>query len=153
LNKVVASADAAVADIPEGATLMVGGFGLCGIPENLIAALVRLGVKGLSTISNNMGVDQFGMGRMLETGMIVGHTGSYVGENRLLEEKVLKGEIDLTLLPQGTLAERIRAGGAGFRRFTLRRAWGRWLPRTRRRASSTASFTCWSIGCVRTLRW
>lgn len=117
LNKVVASADAAVADIFEGATLMVGGFGLCGIPENLIAALVRRGVKGLRTISNNMGVDQFGMGRMLETGMIVGHTGSYVGENRLLEEKVLKGEIDLTLLPQGTLAERIRAGGAGIPAF------------------------------------
>ena len=117
MNKVVASADAAVADIFEGATLMVGGFGLCGIPENLIAALVRLGVKGLRTISNNMGVDQFGMGRMLETGMIVGHTGSYVGENRLLEEKVLKGEIELTLLPQGTLAERIRAGGAGIPAF------------------------------------
>jgi 3-oxoacid CoA-transferase subunit A len=117
LNKVVASADAAVADVPEGATLMVGGFGLCGIPENLIAALVRRGVKRLRTISNNMGVDQFGMGRMLETGMIVAHTGSYVGENRLLEEKVLKGEIDLTLLPQGTLAERIRAGGAGIPAF------------------------------------
>ena len=117
MNKVVESADAAVADIPHGATLMVGGFGLCGIPENLIAALVRLGVKGLRTISNNMGVDQFGMGRMLETGMIVGHTGSYVGENRLLEEKVLKGEIDLTLIPQGTLAERIRAGGAGIPAF------------------------------------
>ncbi len=117
MNKVVESADAAVADIPEGATLMVGGFGLCGIPENLIAALVRLGVKGLRTISNNMGVDQFGMGRMLETGMIVAHTGSYVGENKLLEDKVLKGEIDLTLLPQGTLAERIRAGGAGIPAF------------------------------------
>ena len=117
MNKVVESADAAVADIPDGATLMVGGFGLCGIPENLIAALVRLGVKGLRTISNNMGVDQFGMGRMLETGMIVGHTGSYVGENKLLEEKVLKGEIDLTLIPQGTLAERIRAGGAGIQGF------------------------------------
>src|SRR5271155_4535486 len=96
---------------------MVGGFGLCGIPENLIAALVRLGVKGLRTISNNMGVDQFGMGRMLETGMIVAHSGSYVGENKLLEDKVLKGEIDLTLIPQGTLAERIRAGGAGIPAF------------------------------------
>ena len=113
----VESADAAVADIPEGATLMVGGFGLCGTPENLIAAMVRVGVKGLRTISNNMGVDQFGMGRMLETGMIVAHTGSYVGENRLLEEMVLRGEIDLTLLPQGTLAERIRAGGAGIPAF------------------------------------
>jgi len=117
LNKVVESADAAVADIPDGATLMVGGFGLCGIPENLIAALVRRGVKGLHTVSNNMGVDQFGMGRMLETGMIVAHTGSYVGENKLLENKVLRGEIDLTLIPQGTLAERIRAGGAGIPAF------------------------------------
>ena len=117
MNKVVESADAAVADIPDGATLMVGGFGLCGIPENLIAALVRRGVKDLRTISNNMGVDQYGMGRMLETGMIVAHTGSYVGENRLLEEKVLKGEIDLTLIPQGTLAERMRAGGAGIPAF------------------------------------
>ncbi len=117
MRKVVESADAAVADIPEGATLMVGGFGLCGIPENLIAALVRRGVKGLKTISNNMGVDRFGMGRMLEEGMIVSHTGSYVGENKLLEEQVLKGEIDLTLLPQGTMAERIRAAGAGIPAF------------------------------------
>ncbi|MBV8675088.1 MAG: CoA transferase subunit A [Acidobacteriaceae bacterium] len=117
MNKAVESADAAVADIPDGATLMVGGFGLCGIPENLIAALVRRGVKDLRTISNNMGVDQYGMGRMLETGMIVAHTGSYVGENRLLEEKVLKGEIDLALIPQGTLAERMRAGGAGIPAF------------------------------------
>ena len=117
MNKVVETADAAVADIPDGATLMVGGFGLCGIPENLIAALVRRGVKGLHTVSNNMGVDQFGMGRMLETGMIVAHTGSYVGENKLLENKVLRGEIDLTLIPQGTLAERIRAGGAGIPAF------------------------------------
>ncbi len=117
MKKVVASSDEAVRDIPEGATIMIGGFGLCGIPENLIAALVRLGVKGLRTISNNMGVDGFGMGRMLESGMVVSHTGSYVGENRLLEGKVLKGELDLTLVPQGTLAERIRAGGAGIPAF------------------------------------
>jgi 3-oxoacid CoA-transferase subunit A len=117
LKKVVASADEAVRDIPEGATLMIGGFGLCGIPESLIAALVRRGVKGLHTISNNMGVDGFGMGEMLEQGMITSHTGSYVGENKLLEGKVLKGELDLTLLPQGTLSERIRAGGAGIPAF------------------------------------
>jgi 3-oxoacid CoA-transferase subunit A len=117
VNKLVESADAAVADIPDGATLMIGGFGLCGIPENLIAALVRRGVKGLHTISNNMGVDGSGMGRMLETGMVAAHSGSYVGENRLLEDKVLKGELDLTLIPQGTLAERIRAGGAGIPAF------------------------------------
>jgi 3-oxoacid CoA-transferase subunit A len=96
---------------------MLGGFGLCGIPENLIDALVARGVKGLHTISNNMGVDGFGMGRMLETGMIASHMGSYVGENKLLEEKVIRGELDLTLVPQGTLAERIRAGGAGIPAF------------------------------------
>jgi 3-oxoacid CoA-transferase subunit A len=117
LNKTWESADAAIADIPDGATVMLGGFGLCGIPENLIDALVRRGVRGLHTISNNMGVDGFGMGRMLEAGMIASHIGSYVGENKLLEEKVIKGELDLTLVPQGTLAERIRAGGAGIPAF------------------------------------
>jgi len=117
MNKVIATADAAVADIPDGATVMIGGFGLCGIPENLIAALVRKGVKGLHTISNNMGVDGFGMGLMLEAGMIASHIGSYVGENKLLETRVLAGLLDLTLVPQGTLAERIRAGGAGIPGF------------------------------------
>ena len=126
MNKVVSSAEAAVADIPSGATVMLGGFGLCGIPENLIAALVRRGAAsrndserlcGLHTISNNMGVDGFGMGLMLEAGMIASHIGSYVGENRLLEQQVLAGTLDLTLLPQGTLAERIRAGGAGIAAF------------------------------------
>lgn len=106
-----------MADIPDGATVMIGGFGLCGIPENLIAALVRRGVKGLHTISNNMGVDGFGMGLMLEAGMIASHIGSYVGENKLLEARVLAGQLDLTLVPQGTLAERIRAAGAGIPGF------------------------------------
>ncbi|HVJ09836.1 MAG TPA: CoA transferase subunit A [Acidisarcina sp.] len=117
MRKVVRTAEEAVADIPAGATLMIGGFGLCGIPENLIDALVRRGIGGLHTISNNMGVDGFGMGRMLEAGMIASHTGSYVGENKLLEEKVIRGELKLTLMPQGTLAERIRAGGAGIPGF------------------------------------
>jgi 3-oxoacid CoA-transferase subunit A len=117
MHKLVASADEAVHDISDGATLMLGGFGLCGIPELLIAALVRKGVKGLRTISNNMGIDGFGMGLMLEAGMIASHTGSYVGENKLLEQKVIRGELDLTLVPQGTLAERIRAGGAGIPAF------------------------------------
>jgi 3-oxoacid CoA-transferase subunit A len=117
MNKVVENADEAVRDIFDGATVMLGGFGLCGIPEVLIDALVRKGVKGLHTISNNMGVDGFGMGKMLEAGMIASHVGSYVGENRLLEEKVIKGELNLTLLPQGTLSERIRAGGAGIPAF------------------------------------
>ena len=117
LNKVVASADEAVRDIQDGATIMVGGFGLCGIPENLIAALVRKGVKRLHTISNNVGVDDFGLGLMLAAGQIQSHKGSYVGENKLLEEMVLTGRIDLELVPQGTLAERIRAGGAGIPAF------------------------------------
>ncbi len=117
MNKVVSSAAAAVADIPSGATVMFGGFGLCGIPENLIAALVAHGATGLHTISNNMGVDGFGMGLMLEAGMIASHIGSYVGENRLLEKQVISGQLALTLVPQGTLAERIRAAGAGIPAF------------------------------------
>ncbi len=117
MNKLWPTAEQAVRDIPDGATLMFGGFGLCGIPENLIDALVRARVKGLHTISNNMGVDGFGMGRMLEAGMIASHTGSYVGENKLLEEQVIAGKLNLTLVPQGTLAERIRAGGAGIPAF------------------------------------
>jgi 3-oxoacid CoA-transferase subunit A len=117
MNKVWATADEAVRDIPDGATLMFGGFGLCGIPENLIDALVRTDVKNLHTISNNMGVDGFGMGRMLEADMIASHTGSYVGENKLLEKQVLADKLKLTLVPQGTLAERIRAGGAGIPAF------------------------------------
>jgi len=96
---------------------MLGGFGLCGIPENLIAALVAKRVRNLHTISNNMGVDGFGMGLMLEAGMIASHIGSYVGENKLLEEMVIAGKLDLTLVPQGTLSERIRAGGAGIPAF------------------------------------
>jgi 3-oxoacid CoA-transferase subunit A len=117
VNKVWESSDAAVADIFDGATVMVGGFGLCGVPENLIAAVVRMGAKRLHTISNNMGVDGFGMGLLLEAGMIASHVGSYVGENKLLETRMLAGELNVSLIPQGTLAERIRAGGAGVPAF------------------------------------
>lgn len=117
MNKVVASAEEAVRDVFDGATIMVGGFGLCGIPENLIRALVRKGVKDLTTISNNAGVDGFGMGLLLAAGQIRKHIGTYVGENKLLEEKILKGEIELELVPQGTFSERIRAGGAGIPAF------------------------------------
>jgi len=117
MNKVVANADKAIADVFDGATLMVGGFGLCGIPENLIRALVRRGTKNLTTISNNVGVDGFGMGLLLAAGQIRRHIGTYVGENKLLEEMVLDGRIDLQLVPQGTFSERIRAGGAGIPAF------------------------------------
>lgn len=121
MDKVIASADAAVADIEDGATLMLGGFGLCGVPENLIGALVRkharTGLRNLHTIANNVGVDGYAMGLLLEAGMIASHIGSYVGENKLLEDMVLAGRLDLTLVPQGTLAERIRAAGAGIPAF------------------------------------
>jgi 3-oxoacid CoA-transferase subunit A len=117
MNKVIASADEAIQDVFDGATLMVGGFGLCGIPENLIRALVRKGVKNLTTISNNVGVDGLGMGLLLAAGQIRRHIGTYVGENKLLEQMVLEGRIDLQLVPQGTFSERIRAGGAGIPAF------------------------------------
>jgi 3-oxoacid CoA-transferase subunit A len=117
MNKVYASADEAVADIPDGATVMVGGFGLCGIPENLIEALIRKGVKNLTTISNNAGVDDFGLGKLLQTRQIARHIGTYVGENKLFEDLVLSGQLKLDLVPQGTFAERLRAGGAGIPAF------------------------------------
>jgi 3-oxoacid CoA-transferase subunit A len=117
MKKLVANADEAVKDIFDGATIMVGGFGLCGIPENLIRALVRKGVKNLTTISNNVGVDGLGMGLLLAAGQIRRHIGTYVGENKLLEKMVLEGQVDLQLIPQGTFSERIRAGGAGIPAF------------------------------------
>ncbi|MFZ0772265.1 MAG: CoA transferase subunit A [Candidatus Sulfotelmatobacter sp.] len=117
MNKVVANADEAIRDVGDGAVVMVGGFGLCGIPENLIRALVRKGPKNLTTISNNVGVDGLGNGLLLAAGQIVHHIGTYVGENKLLEELVLTGRIRLDLVPQGTFAERIRAGGAGIPAF------------------------------------
>jgi 3-oxoacid CoA-transferase subunit A len=117
MNKVAASADEAIRDVFDGATIMVGGFGLCGIPENLIRALVRKGVKNLITISNNVGVDGFGMGLLLAAGQIRKHIGTYVGENKLLEQMVLQGKVELDLVPQGTFSERIRAGGAGIPAF------------------------------------
>jgi 3-oxoacid CoA-transferase subunit A len=117
MNKTVADADAAIRDVQDGASIMFGGFGLCGIPENLIRALVKKGVKNLTTISNNVGVDGFGMGLLLANGQISRHIGTYVGENKLLEEMVLQGRIELDLVPQGTFSERIRAGGAGIPAF------------------------------------
>ena len=117
MNKVFANADEAIHDIRDGATVMFGGFGLCGIPENLISAMVRKGVRNLTTISNNVGVDHWGLGLLLEAGQIVKHIGTYVGENKFLENLVLTKKIDLELVPQGTFAERIRAGGAGIPAF------------------------------------
>jgi 3-oxoacid CoA-transferase subunit A len=117
MNKVVDTADEAIQDVLDGAVIMIGGFGLCGIPENLIRALVRKGTRNLTTISNNAGIDGAGNGLLLAAGQIVHHIGSYVGENKLLEEKVLNGTLKVDLVPQGTFAERIRAGGAGIPAF------------------------------------
>ena len=117
IDKVLASADEAVRDVVDGSTLVVGGFGLCGIPENLIAALVRRGAKDLTVVSNNCGVDDWGLGLLLRTRQIRKMVSSYVGENAEFERQFLSGELEVELVPQGTLAERMRAGGAGIPGF------------------------------------
>src|SRR5437899_4807061 len=117
IDKVVASAEEAVRDIADGAMLVVGGFGLCGIPENLINALVAKGVKGLTCVSNNAGVDDWGLGLLLQTRQIRKMVSSYVGENAEFERQFLAGELEVEFCPQGTLAERMRAGGAGIPAF------------------------------------
>jgi 3-oxoacid CoA-transferase subunit A len=117
MDKRVPSADAAIAGLQDGATIMMGGFGLCGIPENLIAAVRRKGTKGLTVVSNNAGVDNFGLGLLLETRQVKKMISTYVGENKLFEQLVLSGQLEIELNPQGTLAERIRAGGAGIPAF------------------------------------
>lgn len=117
MNKVLPSAEAAVALIPDGATIMFGGFGLCGIPENLIRALHDRGTKGLTAISNNAGVDEFGLGVLLYSRQIKKMVSTYVGENKEFERQFLSGEIEVELVPQGTFSERIRAGGAGIGGF------------------------------------
>jgi len=117
MNKVVSNAIEAIHDIEDGATLMAGGFGLCGIPENLIAALRDKGVKDLTVISNNAGVDDFGLGLLLQTRQIKKMISTYVGENEIFEQQFLNGELEVELIPQGTFAERIRAGGAGIAGF------------------------------------
>ena len=117
INKEVRNADEAIHDIADNATLMLGGFGLCGIPENCISALVKKGTKGLTCISNNAGVDDFGIGLMLQTRQVKKMISSYVGENAEFERQLLSGELAVDLIPQGTLAERIRAGGAGIPAF------------------------------------
>lgn len=117
MNKVVANADEALHDLHDGTTLMLGGFGLCGIPENCIAALVRKGTKELTCISNNAGVDEFGLGLLLKTRQIKKMMASYVGENAEFERQLLSGELDVELIPQGTLATRIQMAGMGIPAF------------------------------------
>src|ERR1700727_693926 len=117
MDKVVSSALAAVRDMPDGATVLAGGFGLCGIPENSIRALRELGTKRLVVVSNNCGIDDFGLGLLLRNKQIAKMVSSYVGENKEFERQYLSGELEVELTPQGTLAERLRAGGAGVAAF------------------------------------
>ncbi len=116
-EKIYPSAEAALAGVKDGMTLLVGGFGLCGIPENLIAALQKSGAKNLTCVSNNAGVDDFGLGLLLQTRQIKKMVSSYVGENKIFAEQFLSGKLEVELTPQGTLAEKIRAGGAGIPAF------------------------------------
>ena len=117
MNKVVANADEAIREVRDGASIMMGGFGLCGIPENLIAAVRRKGIQNLTVMSNNAGVDDFGIGLLLQTRQVKKMVATYVGENKLFEQQVLKGELEAELVPQGTFAERMRSGGAGLGGF------------------------------------
>jgi 3-oxoacid CoA-transferase subunit A len=124
MNKVLASADQAVALIPDGASILMGGFGLCGVPENLIAAIHARGTRGLTVISNNAGIDDFGIGLLLKSRQVLKMIATYVGENKEFERQYLTGELEVELVPQGTFAERIRAGGAGIGGFFTPTAYG-----------------------------
>lgn len=124
MNKIFNNAKEAVADVPNNATIMLGGFGLCGIPENAIQALYEMGITGLTCISNNAGVDDYGLGILLKKHQIKKMISSYVGENKEFERQLLSGELDVELNPQGTLAERIRAGGAGIPAFYVPAGYG-----------------------------
>jgi 3-oxoacid CoA-transferase subunit A len=124
MNKVLSSAEEAVALIPDGATIMMGGFGLCGIPENLIKALHSRGTRNLTVVSNNAGVDDFGIGVLLKSRQVRKMISTYVGENKEFERQFLQGEIEVELVPQGTFSERIRAAGAGIGGFFTPTAYG-----------------------------
>lgn len=124
MNKVVKNAEDAIQGIPDNAVIMLGGFGLCGIPENCINALVKSDIHGLTCISNNAGVDDFGLGLLLQKHQIKKMISSYVGENEEFERQLLSGELEVDLIPQGTLAERIRAGGAGIPAFYVSAGYG-----------------------------
>ena len=117
MDKRISSADAAIEKLTDGVTILMGGFGLCGIPENLIAAVRRKGTKNLTVVSNNAGIDDFGIGILLQNRQVAKMISTYVGENKLFEQQVLSGELKVELNPQGTLAERLRAGGAGVPAF------------------------------------
>lgn len=124
MNKTYSNANEAIKGIKDGATIMLGGFGLCGIPENSINAMVQSNISGLTCISNNAGVDDFGLGLLLQKHQIKKMISSYVGENKEFERQLLSNELEVDLIPQGTLAERIRAGGAGIPAFYVPAGYG-----------------------------
>src|SRR5437879_8468415 len=124
MDKRVSSADAAIEKLFDGATILMGGFGLCGVPEHLIAAVRRKGTKKLTVASNNAGVDEFGIGLLLQNRQVKKMISTYVGENKLFEQLVMRGELELELNPQGTFAERLRAGGAGIPAFCTPTGYG-----------------------------
>lgn len=171
VDKVVADPADAVADVAPGASLAVGGFGLCGIPGVLIHALLERGAGGLRVVSNNCGVDDWGLGLLLREGLISRMTSSYVGENKEFARQYLHGELEVELVPQGTLAERLRAGGSGIPAFYTPAGAGTWIEgadcpggtvptarspsphRPRRRGSSTAATTSWRRASPPTSPW
>lgn len=154
MNKIYSSAQSALQGLVEdGMTLAVGGFGLCGIPEALIGALRDTGKRDLTVISNNAGVDGFGLGQLLATRQIRKMISSYVGENKEFERQYLAGELELEFTPQGTLAEKLRAGARVFRRSLPKPVTAPWLPKARKPESSTGNGMSWSVHCVRTSRW
>ena len=142
MDKVVRSAEEAVAQIPDGATIMVGGFGLCGNPENLLAALHAQGTRGLTVVSNNAGIDDFGLGRLLKTRQVRKMIATYVGENSEFERLFLAGELEVELVPQGTFSERMRAGGAGIGGFFTPTGYGTLVAEGKETRVSTAARTC-----------
>ena len=142
MNKVVKNAAEAIRGVTDGMTLMVGGFGLCGIPENAINALAESGVKGLTCISNNAGIDDFGLGILLKNKQIHKMISSYVGENSEFERQLLQGELEVELIPQGSLAERCRAGGAGIPALFFQPGREPRLPKARKYAISKENPTC-----------
>ncbi len=149
VNKVYTDPRAALAGLlRDGMVIMSGGFGLCGIPATLIEAIRDSGAKDLTIVSNNAGIDDAGLGLLLQTRQVRKMISSYVGENATFAQQYLAGELEIEFNPQGTLAERIRAGGAGIPGSTPRPAPGRRSPRARRPSNSTAASMCWNAGCA-----
>ncbi len=144
MNKVFPSAEAAIFDMGDGASILSGGFGLCGNPENLIRALHKKGIKNLTIISNNCGTDEYGLGILLQSSQVKKMVSSYVGENKNFEQQFLSGELEVELCPQGTLAERIRCGGAGIPGFYTPTGSAPCWRRARKCASSKAASISWN---------